>query len=186
MKECPECLSKVDDDSTNCHICGKRLIPASHLEKIDTHTSTWQKLIIIVGAIVLIAIAFTFLGAGKREQQAAQRAFEPTVTQIITQAADQTGVAHAFGKPRHMLSAGTKSADIRVNFPTGPMHESQAKRFAERVCEIVARAYVKKGYIPRALSVTVSSAIPGGRNLIYGTAYYDGDRDQLIWQSAEK
>lgn len=186
MKECPECTAKVDESADNCHICGKRLIPASKLEHIATKTTTWQKIVIIVGLIVLIAIAFTFMGAGKREQQAAQKNFAPTVTQIIRDAADQTGVAHAFGQPRHMLSAGTKSADIRVHFPTGPMHESQARRFAERVCEIVARAYVKKGYIPRALSVTVSSAIPGGRSFIYGTAYYDGDKDKLMWLGAEK
>lgn len=186
MKECPECLSKVDDSSSQCHICGKRLIPASQLEKIDSKTTTWQKLMIIAGAIVLVAIAFTFLGAGKREQQAAQKIFEPSVTQIILEAADQTGVAHAFGTPTHMLSAGTKAADIRVNFPTGPMHESQAKRFGEKVCELIARIYVKKGYIPRALSVTVSSAVPGKRSFIYGTAYYDGDKDKLFWLGAEK
>lgn len=186
MKNCTECNSQLEDDATHCHICGKKVIPATNLEKIALQTSTWQKIVIIVGAIVLIAIAFTFLGAGKREQQAAQRNFGPSVTEIINDAADQTGVAHAFGKPTHMLSAGTKSADIRIHFPTGPMHEVQAKRFAERVCEIVARTYVKKGYIPRALSVTVSSAVLGGRNFIYGTAYYDGDKDQLVWQSAEK
>ena len=186
MKECPECSASVEDSAENCHICGKRLIPASKLEKIDLVTTTWQKLVIIVGAVVLIAIAFTFLGAGKREQEAAQKNFEPTVTEIINSAANQTGMVQAFGQPRHMLSAGTKSADIRVHFPTGPMHEIQAKRFAERVCEIVARVYVRKGYIPRALSVTVSSSVPGRRNLIYGTAYYDGDKDKMIWVPAEK
>lgn len=182
MARCPDCKAKIDPSTTECPYCGKEVIPASFLENIQTQTSTWQKIVIIISIIVLIAIALTFMGMEKREDTAAQDIFSMPVSQLVASTAVHSGLAHAFGMPGHSLKADPKGAEISVQFPSGPLSAQQAKNFATALSGMVARTYVSKGYMPRAVTVTISSSSPAGKTITYGKAIYNGDKDKINWQ----
>lgn len=171
--------SKVANDP------GEKVIPADELEKIDTKTSRRQLIVIIASVILLLVIAFTFEGAEKRENHAAQATFSQPVQAIINSTAESTGLRRSFGYPTYTLEAETKSARIFVLFEHGPIPPHQAAIFAQDVCAQLARAYVLKGYAPRRLDVSVSANVsPYNGKIFYGTAIYNGNIDALYWQSA--
>lgn len=182
MATCPDCNSLVPDSSKNCPNCGADIIPASTLEKISTKTTTWQKILIILSIIILIAIGFTFDGAEKREDEAAQNSFARPVAEIIASAATHSGLANIYGIPGHTLKADTKSAEIFLQFPGGPLSARQAQFFGNSVCGMVARSYVNKGYMPRQITVAVASTTPNGQMMVYGTSHYNGNTDTMTWQ----
>lgn len=181
MARCPDCKAKIDDSVKECPYCGKEVIPASFLENIQTTTTTWQKIVIIFSIIILIAIAFTFLGAEKREDIASQNVFDMSVSQLVASTAVNSGMAHIFGMPGHTLKADPKTAEISIQFPTGPLSAAQAQNFATAVSGSVARTYVDKGYMPRSITVNIYSGSPSGRSIFYGRAVYNGDKDYISW-----
>lgn len=182
MARCPECKAKIHDSFKNCPYCGQEVIPASVLENIPTKTTTWQKVFIIFSIIILIAILFTFKDAQKREDIASQDIFNLPVSQLITSAANQSGLAHIFGMPTHTLQAEPKTAVISIVFPNGPLTSAQAQNFASYISGMVARTYVQKGYMPREVTVKIASNNPKGQYYTYGKAVYNGDKDFITWE----
>lgn len=182
MARCPDCKAKIDASVKECPYCGKEVIPASLLETIPTKTTTWQKVVIIFSIIILIAIGFTFLGAEKREDRASQNIFSAPVSQLIAQAALHSGLGHLFGMPGHTLEADPKNAKISIIFPSGPLSAEQAQKFANYISGMVARTYVDKGYMPREVTVSISSTNPEGNLFTYGKSVYNGNKDFITWQ----
>lgn len=182
MARCPDCNAKIDASVKACPYCGKEVIPASFLETIPTKTTTWQKIVIIFSIIILIAIAFTFLGAEKREDLASQDVFKAPVSQLVEAAATHSGLGKIFGLPDLSLKADPKNAEISIVFPSGPLSAAQAQNFASYISGMTARTYVDKGYMPRQITVSISSQIPDGRVFTYGKAIYNGDQDFISWQ----
>lgn len=181
MARCPECQAKIKDSTPVCPYCGKEVIPASFLESIPTRTTTRQKIFIIASIIILIAILFTFMGAQKREDAAAQDIFSGPVAQIITSAAEKSGLALAYGMPSYTLTADPKTADITIIFPNGPLTADQARNYASYISGMTARTYVSKGYMPREVVVSIASNSHDGRYFDYGKAVYNGNKDFISW-----
>ncbi|MBD5553272.1 MAG: hypothetical protein HDQ44_02935 [Desulfovibrio sp.] len=182
MAICPHCKAKTEDGAAECPACGKT-IPASDLEQIQTSTSGWQKFVILAATVLLILIGFTFYGAEDREDKAAQQNFAKPVADIIRIASAQTGLGDIFGAPEYQYVARPKSAEVRVNFVRGPLNQAQAAMFGQTVCAALARAYVRKGYMPRHLRVIVGGSQPGG-HAVYGQAVFNGNIDALGWEPA--
>ena len=184
MATCPKCKAQINDTASTCEYCGERVIPGDTLSSVPEKITNWQKIVIIVSIIILIAIALTFSGAEKRENQAAQNTFSNPVDAIVYNYAERTGLSSAFGKPEITMNAETKKAIVFVDFPAGPMSVNQAASFAMDVCRQLARTYVEKGYMPRALAVAVSSGGTQGTQVHYGAAVYNGNVDVLGWEPA--
>lgn len=184
MAICPSCNGKVEDTAVNCPKCGKA-IPACSLENIPTQTSGWQKFVIVVTVILLIVIAFTFYGAEKREDAAAQAIFSQQLPGIVQAVASQSGIASRFGMPAYAIKATPKAAEATLVFPGGPLNQAQASMFGNAVCTELAQSYVRKGYMPRNLRVIVAGDQPGGR-AVYGQSIYNGNIDALGWEAASK
>lgn len=184
MADCPECKAQVPDEAGECPHCGAKIIRGDSLEKIAVKTTTWQKVVIAAGIIVLIGIAFTFENAGQRENRAAYADFERPLAKIIRDYTAQTGIGREFGLPGVKFDATTKTGNVYLEFPSGPMGRQQAKVFAQMICASLAKTYVAKGYMPRRLLVYISCLLPDGRQLIYGRAVYNGDLDKLSWENA--
>lgn len=184
MAICPSCQAKVEEGTTNCPKCG-RAIPASELENIPDRTSGWQKFVIVVTVILLIIIAFTFYGAEKREDVAAQTIFSGAMQGIVNTVATQSGLGSRFGVPAYTIKATPKTARIVLTFPTGPLNQAQAALFGNGVCASVAQTYVRKGYMPRHVSVIVMGDQPGGK-AVYGESIYNGNIDALGWEPASR
>ena len=184
MARCPDCKARIDSSVKECPYCGKELNSATLLEKLPDKTTTWQKILIILAIIILIAIAFTFMGAEKREDAAAQRNFNVPISQIIDSAAAHSGLGRLYGMPEHRLDATPKTAEISIVFPGGPLNPAQAQAFASHVAGMAAREYVRKGYMPRQITVAIASRTPDGRLVPYGKALYNGDKDFISWQGA--
>lgn len=182
MAECPNCKARVDEEAKECPTCGKQ-IPADQLEEIPTRTDGWQKFVIAVTILLLVAIAFTFYNTEAREDSAAQRNFAQPIADIIRVASGQTGLGRNFGMPDYSYVAKPKSAEVTVYFPNGPLNQAQASMFGQTVCANLARAYVRKGYMPRDLKVIVAGNQPGGR-AFYGQAIYNGNIEALGWEPA--
>lgn len=174
--------NRTPDSEQSCPFRGAGSFAGSTLEKINTKTTTWQKIFIIVSIVILIAIGFTFQNAQEREDKAAQAVFNNPVTDIIATAAAHSGLGNMFGMPGHVLQADTKTAEIHLQFPRGPLSARQAQAFANAVCGLVAKTYVDKGYMPRHVTVSISSAVPGGRIVNYGKSVYDGNLDKMHWE----
>lgn len=185
MAECPECKAQIVDGEERCPLCGAKMIPADSLERIATKTSTWQKVVIAVSVIILIAIAFTFDDAEKRENAATEQNIALPLTRQIRAYIARTAVARQYGVPVVNISALTKTADVTIEFPRGPLAQQQASGLARIVAATLAKTYVEKGYIARRLSVWISSTLPGGKQYVYGRAIYDGNTDKLEWQQVE-
>lgn len=184
MAICPKCKAHISDDSPTCEYCGERVIAGDTLSKVPEKITSWQKVVIVISIIVLIAIAFTFRGAEKRENQAAQNTFSNPVETIVMKAAEASGLSSAYGEPDVTMNAETKKAIVFVDFPDGPMSVNQAADFGLDVCRQLARTYVQKGYMPRALAVFVSSSGRNGTQIHYGSAVYNGNVDVLGWEPA--
>lgn len=184
MATCPNCKAHIADSETTCPKCG-RDIPASDLETIPVTTDGWQKFVIAVTIVLLIAVACTFFSAEDREDAAAQNIFAPQVGAIIQNVAMQTGLGRNFGVPAYQVSARPKSAEVSVVFPSGPLNQNQAAMFGQAVCAGLAQTYVKKGYMPRHIKVTVAGNQPGGQ-AVYGQAIYNGNIDALGWEAASR
>lgn len=184
MDTCPNCKAQIADSETTCPKCGKD-IPASSLEDIPTETSGWQKFVIAVTIILLIAIGFTFFEAEEREDQAAQQIFAPQLERIIQISAAQTGIGQRFGVPAYKISAKPKNAEVTIFFQSGPLSQAQASMFGRAVCAGLAQTYVNKGYMPRHLKVVVAGNQLGGAS-VYGQAIYDGNIDALGWEPASR
>ena len=178
MATCPSCNENVDDSATSCPKCGKRIIPASSLEEVPTKTSNWQKFVIAVSVILLIAIGFTYQGAEERENKAAQSIFEQSMQAIIRDIGLHVGTVQEFGNPAWKLKAETKAAQVAIDF-SGRLTQEQAAAYGQGVCAALAQAYVRKGYMPRHITVTVGS----GQH-IYGQAVFNGNIDALGWETA--
>lgn len=184
MPNCPSCGSSVEDGEKNCPNCG-HAIPASSLENIPDKTTGWQKFVIVVGAILLVVIAFTFYGAEKRENAACQEIFSQQAPAIIQNVAFQSGLGRIFGIPAYQIKARPKEAQMVVDFQYGPLTQEQASLFGNGVCAALAQSYVRKGYIPRHLRVVVAGQQPGGR-VVYGASIYNGNIDALGWEPAAR
>ena len=184
MAICPSCQGKVEEGASACPKCGKA-IPASALENIPTRTSGWQKLVIVVSVLLLIVIAFTFYGAEKREDAAAQAIFSQQVAGIVQTVSSQSGLGERFGVPGFTVKATPKAAEVVLAFPSGPLNQAQASMYGNAVCASLAQAYVRKGYMPRQLRVVVAGEQPGGR-AVYGQSVYNGNIDALGWEPASR
>lgn len=181
MPNCPECKKEIEVGAATCSHCGKQ-IRGDELEDIQTKTSTWQKIVIAVGLIVLIAIGFTFMGAENRENKAAMDIFAKPLAELISGISDESKLGREFGAPTHILKADTKSAEVAIEFPRGTLSPMQAEVFAKSVCIGLTRTYVSKGYMPRSIKVRISSAAPDGKKHFYGQAFYNGDLDTMAWE----
>lgn len=184
MANCPECNAKISDDAESCEYCGKKIYTGKELGSAPHKITTWQIVVIVISIFILIAIGLTFQEAEKRENRAAQATFSSPVEAIIDTAAQRSGLSSAYGKPEITLSAQTKRAIVYIDFPRGPMTPAQASQFALDICGAMARTYVQKGYMPRALAVSISSAGKDGVQVHYGAAVYNGDVDILGWEPA--
>lgn len=173
MAVCPDCKAPVGENETTCPSCG-HAIPASSLEDVQTSTTGWQKFIIAVVIVLLIAIAFTFYSAQSREEESAQQIFEAQMGQIAQSVAIQSGLAQRFGVPAWQINAGPKEATASLVFPSGPLTQAEAALFGRGVCIMLAQAYVKRGYIPRSLRIIVAGNQPGGE-AVYGQAVFNGN-----------
>lgn len=185
MATCPSCQATIRDDASECPKCGKRVIAASSLENIPVKTTGWQKFVIIVTIILLILIAITYQSAETREDAAAQANFSQPVAKIVSDTAIQTSLSQYFGMPEHKLKAGTKGATVSITFPRGGLNQQQAAAMGQSVAALLARTYVRKGYMPRHITVSVLSAVPGKKPELYGKAIYDGNIDALGWEAAK-
>lgn len=184
MATCPECKAHISDSATHCEYCGKRVMEGSKLSSLPSKLTLWQKIVIVVSIFILIAIGFTFSDAEKRENTAAQQTFSHPAENIVANAAQLSGLASAYGKPRITSRFETKKGIIFVTFPRGELSIAQASGFGLDVCRAIARSYVQNGYMPRALAVSVNSGSLNGRNIHYGTAVYNGNVDVLGWEPA--
>lgn len=154
-------------------------IPADELEEVPTRTSRWQWAVIIVAGLILIAIGLTFRGAEERENAAAQKEIGAPLTSLVQQQTAALGLA----APKLDLQIGTKSADVFVDFPAA-IGGDKARDLALAVCAGLARTFVDKGYMPRALAVHVGTILSDGAKASYGTAIFNGNLDQLGWEPA--
>lgn len=184
MATCPKCDAKISDSATYCEYCGEKVIAGDTLMKVPQKITTWQKVIIGLSILVLIAIGLTYRGAEDRENRAAQQTFANPVESIVQAAARDSGLRAAYGEPVVSMNAETKKALVFIDFPSGPMSPVQASDFALNVCAKLARIYVQKGYMPRALAVGISSGGKQGVQIHYGTAVYNGNVDILGWEPA--
>lgn len=173
MAICPNCKAPVGENETTCPTCG-HAIPASSLENVQTQTTGWQKFIIAVVIVLLVAIAFTFYNAQSREDKVAQQVFEAQMGQIAQSVAIQSGLAQKFGLPTYQITAEPKAATASIVFPSGPLTQEEAAMFGRGVCIMLAQAYVKRGYIPRSLRIVVGGYQPGGQ-AVYGQAVFNGN-----------
>ncbi len=182
MGKCPECKNEIPDSEQKCPYCGKNVIAAQILEDVPVKTTAGQKIFIAASIIILIIIGLTYQSASKRENLAAQNNFYAPVKSIIGAATEHSGLGKAFGMPTFTLEAQTKSAEVSIAFPTGPMEQGEASVFARAVCIALARTYVDKGYMPRSIVVKIYSRQP--HEIVYGSAVYDGNHDTLAWRPA--
>lgn len=174
---CPHCNAPLPDSAKMCPKCGKWVVPASELEDVPTKTSGWQWAVIIVAAVILIAIGLTFRGAEQRENAAAQQELGAPLAALVQA---QT-TAMALQPPRLGLEIATKKADVSLDFPAA-IGADKARDFALAVCAGLARIYVKKGYMPRDLAVHVATTLSDGARANYGTAVFNGNLDDLLWE----
>lgn len=179
MAICPSCKTEVLDTARHCPKCGRQIIPADELENVPKKTSTWQKVVIALSVVILIAIGFSFQGAEDRENKAAQENFSQPVEKIVRDIAAQTGLAQQYGLPAWKLKAETKTAAVAVDFPNASLTAEQAAAYGQGVCAALARVYVAKGYMPRQLTVTVGSGPK-----VYGQSVYNGNIDAIGWEAA--
>lgn len=186
MAYCPECKGEISETSKDCPHCGKTVIRGDELQDIPTKTSLWQKVVIAVSIIILIAIGLTFQGAEEREDRAAQEKFQAPAIQMVNAYASHTGLIREFGQPACRLEAKTHGANLYVDFPAGPIQRRRVNVFAQAVCVGLARTYLHMGYAPRDIEVYVSSKLPGGKTLHYGKAVYNGNIETLNWDPAGK
>lgn len=177
---CPDCHEQLPDSAKMCPRCGKWIVPASELEDVPTKTSLWQKIVIVAALIILVAIGLTFRGAEERENQAAQKDLSAPLAAIITKQIETLGLGSS---PKAELAIETKRADVRINFPA-MISAKKAEDFGLAVCAGLARVYVDKGYMPRALAVEVGSLLPDGALATYGRAIFNGNLDALGWEPA--
>lgn len=180
MATCPSCNEQVPDSAINCPKCGERVIAGDTLSSVPKKTSVGQKVLIALGVICLIGIGFTFEGAKEREDKAAQELFTQPCERIIRDISLQTDVVRQFGLPAYRLFAGTQNAELQLDFAKGTLNADQARSLGMGVCSALARAYVRKGYMPDHIRVIVS-----GRGTPYGDAVYNGNLDSLGWQPAK-
>lgn len=180
MATCPACKEHVPDSATTCPKCGERVIAGDTLSNVPQKTSVGQKVLIALGVICLIAIGFTFEGAQKREDRAAQELFTQPCERIIRDISLQTGIVHQFGLPAYRLFAGAQNAELQLDFAKGQLGADQARSLGMGVCSALARVYVRKGYMPDHIRVIVS-----GKGAPYGDAIYNGNLDSLSWQPAK-
>lgn len=185
MVVCPKCNEQVPHSSDHCPRCGEKVIPADDLEEISTNTTDWQKIVIAATIILLILIGFTFYGAEDREDRAAQDIFNQSLMHIVSGVAAQTAIGHYYGVPAYQLKAGPKKATATVIFSSPPLAPEQAATYGSSVCASLAKAYVRKGYMPRSIKVNVASQY-GNDYTYYGEAVYNGNLDKLAWEAAQK
>lgn len=186
MDNSPNSKNDVSADTSESPVSGEKIIRGDTLEKVMTKTTTWQKIVIIVGFFVLLAIAFTFEGAKNREDADAQKIFTSPLEKIIGDYVSETGLGQQFGRPTVRFKAGTNFGDVYIEFPSGPLTQRQASIFGQMVCASLAKTYVAKGYMPRNVRVHVLCKLPDGRRLLYGQAFYNGSFDRLVWENAKK
>lgn len=184
MATCNKCGASISDSATTCEYCGEKVDSGSEQSRDSATITTWQKVLIGLSILVLIAIALTFRGAETRENRAAQNTFSSPVEEIVQSVASATGLSPAYGTPVVSLNAQTKKALVYVDFPLGPMTSDQASEFGLAVCERLARIYVREGYMPRALAVGVSSGGKDSTQINYGTAVFNGNLGILGWEPA--
>lgn len=177
---CPHCKEPLPESAKMCPRCGQWAVPASEIENVPTRTSRWQKIVIVISVIILIAIGLSFRGAEERENQAAQKELAAPLASLVAAQATALGLQ---GSPRLDLKIATKAADVFVNFPA-PLGSDKARDFALSVCAGLARTYVDKGYMPRALAVHVGTLMSDGALASYGKAIFNGNLDQLAWEPA--
>lgn len=179
---CPHCNEPLPESAKMCPKCGQWCVPANEIEDVPTRTSRRQKIVILVSVIILIAIGLSFRGAEERENQAAQKELAAPLTSLV---AAQTTALDLPGSPRLNLKIATKAADVFVDFPA-PLGSDKAREFALSVCAGLARTYVDKGYMPRALAVHVGTVMADGARATYGKAIFNGNLDQLVWEPATR
>lgn len=184
MAYCPVCKGKVGENARDCPHCGKRVIPAESIEKMPSKITPWQWVVIAVSIIILIFIAFTFEGAEQREDAAAEKNFIGSTRSIIYAVSEHGGLTAEFGKPEFTLRAKTHGARVYIEYPAGPLAREQARTLGKSVAASLARSYVKKGYAPRFIEVTVVSRLPNQRVINYGKAVFNGDKGDLLWVPA--
>lgn len=182
MANCPECNSQVNEDAQKCPYCGRKIIPGDELEKLPQKITAWQKIVIAVSVVILVAIGLTYQGAEDRENAAAQKNFSEPVAEIIKAVSDESGLVKTFGLPQWKLTAETKSAELWITFNNrGFLKGDQAALFGRAVCASLARTYVQKGYMPRSLTVWVTSRADQNKRAVYGKAVFNGNFDTLAW-----
>lgn len=184
MAECPKCKENISDSATYCEHCGERVIPGDELSGAPEKITTWQKIVIVVAVLGLIAIGLTFREAEKRENVAAQKTFSNPLESVVYDEARLSGLSSAYGEPLITMNAETGKALVFIDFPKGPMSVRQASDFAMDICRKLARLYVQKGYMARALAVSISSGGKDGIQVHYGTAVYNGNVDIMGWEPA--
>lgn len=177
---CPHCNEPLPESAKMCPKCGQWGVPANEIEDVPTKTSRWQKIVILVSVIVLIAIGLSFRGAEERENQAAQKELAAPLAALVAAQATALGLP---GTPKLDLQIATKAADVFVDF-AAPLGSDKAREFALSVCAGLARTYVDKGYMPRALAIHVGTVMTDGARASYGKAIFNGNLDQLLWEPA--
>ena len=178
---CPHCHEPLPESAKMCPKCGKWVVPANELEDVPTRTSAWQKIVIAGAVIILVAIGLTFRGAEERENKAAQQEIGAPLATLVQAQTEALGL----DAPGLDVRIDTKAADVFANFPA-PIGADKAREFALTVCAGLARTFVDKGYLPRALAVRVGTTLPDGARASYGKAIFNGNLDQLIWEPAQQ
>lgn len=181
MAYCQKCEGKISDGETQCPHCGEKIIPADQLEKLPGKITGWQKFVIAVSIVILVAIALTFQGAEQREDRAAEENFIGTTRSIIYAVSEHGGLTAQFGQPEFKLVAKTHGARVYIEFPRGGLTQGEASMLGQSVAASLARAYVKKGYAPRHIEVTIASRLSNRRVIYYGTSFFNGDTGKLYW-----
>lgn len=177
---CPDCNAPLPESARMCPKCGKWVIPADEIEDVPTKTSAWQKFVIVVSVIILIAIGLTFKGAEERENLAAQKEMAAPLEALVKEQTTTLGLQD----PKLAMQIATKTANVVADFPTA-IGRDKARDFALAVCVGLARTFVKKGYMPRGLAVQVGTTLADGASASYGKAIFNGNLDNLVWEPAQ-
>lgn len=184
MTTCPHCNTPIDPATEVCPHCEKKVTPISSLEKIDGRLTGWQKFVIAVSIIILIAIGLFFQQGESNENKAAQAVFDIPAQELVHQTLAGTAIAGDYGLPVVNFDSNLAEGKLTLLFPGGPMPVRLAQELGSHLCTELARLYLNKGYTPRTVTVEIDCRGPKGSLIRYGNATWHGNFDKLTWTSA--
>lgn len=114
----------------------------------------------------------------------ATAANSPFMQALLNDAAAMSNLQANFGNPAFTIVGDDNRTNLLAQFARGPLPENGAMNFGLMACDIIARSSIASDLAMRNLAVTVSSMMPDGAMRIYGTAFFNGNLDQIAWQEA--